>query len=135
MVSDVESYAQFLPGFLEARIVERQGNDLTVRQRVGIPGFTVAFTSYAHFDPPEHILIRSYDKPFRSLRHEWFFKALEPERTAVTMSVDFTLAPAFLGGFREALVRQFYVRSVEAFRERAEARRKQKTTGQEESSA
>jgi len=120
MVADVESYPEFLPGFIGAKILERRGDDLAVRQEVGIPGFTVAFLSYAHFDRPTHLLIRSREKPFRELRHEWNFEPLGAERTRVLMRVDFTLAPGFLGGFKEALVRQFFARSVDAFHDRAE---------------
>ncbi|MBZ8134832.1 type II toxin-antitoxin system RatA family toxin [Afifella sp. IM 167] len=120
MVADVESYPQFLPGFVGAQIVERRGDDLAVMQEVGLPGFTVRFLSYAHFDRPRHLLIRSREKPFRELRHEWNFEPLGPARTRVKMQVDFILAPGFLGGFKEALVRQFFARSVEAFHARAE---------------
>ncbi|MDQ0327557.1 coenzyme Q-binding protein COQ10 [Rhodopseudomonas julia] len=122
LVSDVESYPEFLPGFLEARILERDGDALLVMQRVGLPGLTIAFRSRAELTRPDRLLITSHDKPFRSLRHEWHFEAIEKARTKVTMRVDFALVGAGFGGFKEAVVRQLYARSVEAFEARARER-------------
>ncbi|WP_128293764.1 type II toxin-antitoxin system RatA family toxin [Afifella aestuarii] len=122
LVADVESYPEFLPGFLEARILKRDGDALLVMQRVGLPGLTISFRSRAELTRPDHLLITSHDKPFRSLRHEWRFEAIETARTKVTMRVDFALVGAGLGGFKEAVVRQLYARSVEAFEARARER-------------
>ncbi len=120
VVADIERYPAFVPGFAAAHVRSRGANRLEVQQRVGIKSLTVSFRSIAELDPPERIVIRSRDWPFKQLHQEWRLEALDDSVTRVTFSALYTLASKRLQRLVAARIDRQLRRMVEAFERRLE---------------
>jgi coenzyme Q-binding protein COQ10 len=76
VVADVERYPEFVPGWREARVLERGTRGLRVEQDFGVGPARWRFESEARFDPPRAILIQAHSGPFESLTIDWRFAPL-----------------------------------------------------------
>lgn len=100
VAEDVESYPEFLPFCIAARIVERHGPDWVVDNVFGVGPFRTRFTTHAHFQPPEHIHITSADPQFEALSIDWAFR----DDGAGGCDVGFEMTQIFKSKMRERLV-------------------------------
>lgn len=118
VVSDVESYPRFLPGWRTVRILERCDDTLRVAQTVAVPPFHWRFVSEAVLERPERIDISTSDGPFRHLRIEWRFM----RRGENDCTVDLTMTYAMRSGVVEkaagVLLRDLPRRTLSAFERR-----------------
>ena len=73
LVSDIESYPAFVPGCLEARIVERGETVWKVENVFGFGPVRSRFMSRAELDPPHRLDITSREEPWRDFRMNWRF--------------------------------------------------------------
>lgn len=71
LVSDIESYPQFVPGCLTARIVERQENRWQVDQTFGFGPLQSRFRSEARINPPHGLEVTASDGPWRHFQLSW----------------------------------------------------------------
>ncbi|MEI6560288.1 MAG: SRPBCC family protein [Rhodospirillaceae bacterium] len=72
VISGFDAYPHFVPGCLEARILEREGEQaLRVETVFGVGPTRFGFTSRAVLDRPGGISLTSCDGPWRSFRLEW----------------------------------------------------------------
>lgn len=118
LVADVERYPEFVPGYREVRIQGRNGNHLTVEQRVEMGPRTVRFTSVATLERPEHLHIRSTDSPFSELEVDWRFLGTD-EGTRVAFRAGYDWTPPVFGSVLERWFRDHSDRILEAFIVRA----------------
>lgn len=96
LAADVESYPDYLPGWIGARIIERSDRRLRVEQQLGLKLLRQPFISTAELDRPQRITVRSDDGPFRRLRLEWRFQTEGSQRCRVSLSIDLQLKSVFL---------------------------------------
>jgi len=96
LAADVESYPDYVPGWVSARIVERTDKHLRVEQQLGLKLLRQPFVSTAELDRPGRITVHSDDGPFRCLRLEWRFEAAGLQRCRVSLSIDLQLNSSFL---------------------------------------
>jgi coenzyme Q-binding protein COQ10 len=96
LAADVESYPDYVPGWISARIIERTDRHLRVEQRLGWNLLRQPFVSTAELERPERITVHSDDGPFRCLRLEWRFEAVGLQRCRVSLSIDLQLNSSFL---------------------------------------
>lgn len=119
LVSDVESYGEFLPGWHDAKIIERDGNVVFVAQEVGMGRFHANFITQAIFTRPKHIEISSTDGPFLYLAVRWTFERANESGCLAHFYAGFELRSRFLervvGPFFSDIMR----RGVQAFEQRA----------------
>jgi len=118
VVADVERYPEFVPGFAGAHIRRVGERKLDVMQRVGFKGIHASFRSTAELDPPEHILIRSHDWPFRHLHQEWQLDELDDETTKVTFTTSYSLVSGRLDRLLGQYFERLLGRTVDAFERR-----------------
>ncbi len=83
IVADVESYPQFVPGCVTARILERGTKQWTVDNLFGFGPARTRFRSIAELDPPAALTISSRDGPWREFRVQWRF---HPENEGCRLS-------------------------------------------------
>ena len=93
---DVESYPDFLPGWVDARVLERSGNHLRVEQRLGLKLVPLPFVSTAFLDRPRSLSIHSSDGPFRFLQIEWRFEPAGPGNCRVLLDFNVQLRAGLL---------------------------------------
>ena len=96
LAADVESYPDYLPGWVSARILEHTGNRLRVEQQLGLKLIPLPFITTAVLDRPQSISIHSSDGPFRSLQIEWRFEPAGPGHCTVFLAFNFQMRAGFL---------------------------------------
>lgn len=119
LVSDVESYGDFVPGWKNARIIERDGDVVYVEQEVGLGMFHTSFVSQGIFTRPESIEITSTDGPFVYLAVSWTFQASNQSGCIVRFHAGFELRSRFLEKVAGPLFNDIMGRCVSAFEQRA----------------
>jgi len=75
VAADIESYPEFLPGVIDARIVARRNGRWTVDNVFGLWPVRTHFRSFATPEPPAALTIVSRDGPWREFRLRWRFRA------------------------------------------------------------
>ncbi len=103
LAADVESYPDYLPGWVSARILERTGNRLRVEQQLGLKLMPLPFVTTAVLDRPQKISIHSSDGPFRLLQIEWRFEPARPGYCTVFLDFNFQMRVGFLEQVMTAL--------------------------------
>jgi len=78
LISAVEQYPKFLPGWHYTRVLEHKGNIFQVDQEVGWNRFHIRFISRVAFTRPKCIEITSTRDPFRRLYIRWSIDPPDP---------------------------------------------------------
>jgi coenzyme Q-binding protein COQ10 len=119
LVSDVESYGEFVPGWYDATIIERDGDVVFVDQEVGMGRFHTRFVTQAIFTRPEHIEISSSDGPFLYFAVRWTFERSEESACFAHFYAGFELRSRFLERVAGPFFSDIMRRGVKAFEQRA----------------
>jgi len=106
LAADVASYPQFLPGWLDVRILEQTPQHLQVHQRLGIGPVQHTFTSSAELQRPRQVLISTTDAPFRHLQIQWRFEEAMQSGCRVSLGVELETGGSV---FETALAKLFKV--------------------------
>lgn len=119
LVADIESYPEFLPWCLEARIWKREGNVVYADLVIGYKMFRERFSSKVTLEKPGHIHVEYLKGPLKYLSNHWRFLPSNPKACVIDFFVDFEFRnPIFqkvMGVFFNEAVR----RMVSAFETRA----------------
>lgn len=119
LAADVASYPQFVPGWLDVRILEQTPQCLRVRQRLGLGPVNHTFTSNAELQRPREVLISTTDAPFQHLHIHWQFEESGQTGCRVSLGVEMETGRSV---FETALARLFEITTPEIiarFEERA----------------
>ena len=119
LVSDVESYGEFLPGWHGATIIERDGDVAFVDQEVGMGRFNTTFITQAIFTRPEYIEISSSDGPFLYFAVRWTFERLDEFACRTHFYAGFELRSRILERVAGPFFSDIMRRGVQAFEQRA----------------
>ncbi len=119
LVADFESYPQFLPHVLQARILRREGNTLFCEQvfRVGPAKFR--FRTQTQLDPPHAIHVICADSPFGSFDDRWRFVAMPRGGTHVTCRTEFHVHAGPLRLLVDKVLDDIFSSTIHAFERRA----------------
>lgn len=118
LAADIERYPEFLPGFLDSRVLRREGERLLVEQRIGAAGLTYRFQSEAVLDRPTRIHVRSGSFPFRRLDEEWRFEPRDGG-CLVIFEADYELRSALVQSLLSRFFDDALSRTLGAFVDRA----------------
>lgn len=91
LVSDIESYPQFLPWCAGARVLRREGNQVDASIAVDFRGLRLSFASRNTERPPQAIDLALLEGPFRRLAGGWQFLSLDPQACKVEFTLDYAL--------------------------------------------
>lgn len=119
IAADIEAYPAYLPGWVEARIIERSDTHLLVRQQLGLRLLRQSFSSRATLERPRRISVYAEDGPFRELTIEWRFEAAAASQCRVSLGFSFTLRSAYLAPMAELLFDQTSAQVIARFEQRA----------------
>jgi coenzyme Q-binding protein COQ10 len=119
LVADVESYGDFVPGWQNARILERDGDVVYVDQEVGLGMFHTSFVIQAIFTRPETIEITSSDGPFLYFAVRWTFESSNKSACIIHFYGGFEMRSRFLERVVGRLFNDMMQRCVSAFEQRA----------------
>jgi coenzyme Q-binding protein COQ10 len=118
LAADVASYPQFLPGWIDVKILEHGPRQLRVRQRLGIGPVNRSFTSCAQLQRPRQVLISSTEAPFKHLHIQWQFAQSGQTGCRVSLGVELETGSGML---ETALAKLFEITTPEVI-ERFETR-------------
>jgi coenzyme Q-binding protein COQ10 len=120
LVADIESYPEFLPWCVGARILKRDGNVVTADLMVGFKMLRETFTSTVTFDRPNRIDVRYTSGPLRYLHNQWIFRPRDGG-CEIDFFIDFEFRSRLLKRLMEPLFHEAVRRMVTAFAARAAA--------------
>jgi coenzyme Q-binding protein COQ10 len=120
LVADIESYPEFLPWCVGARILTRTDKVITADLMVGFRMLRETFTSEVTLDRPRRIDVRYTRGPLRYLRNHWIFAPVDGG-TRIDFDIDFEFRSAILRRVMQPLFVEAVNRMVGAFASRANA--------------
>ncbi|MGI2027748.1 type II toxin-antitoxin system RatA family toxin [Endozoicomonas acroporae] len=119
LVSDIESYAEFLPGCAGGRIDRQEGSQLEATLQIGKAGLHHSFSTRNQMIPGRSIEMQLLEGPFKHLSGIWTFQPLAEDGCKVSLELEFEmsnkLTQATLGG----LISHMMNAMVDAFGKRA----------------
>jgi coenzyme Q-binding protein COQ10 len=120
LVSDIESYPEFLPWCVACRITSRDDNIIWGDLIVGFLTFRESFRSKVTLERPDLVHVEYIDGPFRYLNNHWRFL---PQEDGAATIVDFYIDFEFRSRILQAVAAKFFneavLRMVNAFERRA----------------
>ena len=122
LVSDIEAYPHYMPGWRAVRVLARTPGRVVVEQIVSLAGLRVRFVSTADADPPRQLEIRTSDAPFRHFRLRWRFAVEGPAETVVQAGLEVAFRSRTLERFAAPMLPIVLRRAVAAFERRAAQR-------------
>ena len=96
LVADIEAYPEFLPWCTEARVLARQGNQVTARVALAKSGIRQSFVTRNVQKECERIDMHLVEGPFKRLRGFWSFEPVGSHGCVVALNLEFELASKLL---------------------------------------
>lgn len=118
VAADVESYPDFLPGCVAARVAARRPDRLLVDNVFGMGPMRVKFRTTAFPEPPERLRVTSQDGPWRRFDLEWRFADLAQGGAAAELAVEAAFRSPLLEGMAGAAFARLEQKLVAAFHRR-----------------
>ena len=120
LVSDIESYPEFLPWCSGARVLLREGDEVRASIDISKGALHKSFTTLNREQPGKMIEMRLIEGPFRRLEGFWRFDPLGEQACKVSLDLEFDFATRMLGLVVGPVFSQIANSLVEAFHRRAE---------------
>lgn len=119
LVADIESYPEFLPWCLAARVRKREGDLVVADLVIGFKMIRERFTSRVTLDRPDRRIDVTYaEGPFKYLQNHWVFLD-HPDGCLIDFYVDFEFRSRLLQRLIQPLFHEATRRMVAAFESRA----------------
>jgi len=122
LVSEIESYPEFLPWCDAARVSERGAGRTVAALRINFRGVKKEFTTENLDRPNERIDMKLVSGPFRRLEGSWRFTALSEKACKVELNLRYELAGSALDKLVGAVFDEIANSLVDAFARRADQR-------------
>ena len=104
MVADIERYPEFLPGWTQVRVLNRNDNRLYVEQQLQAGLAVFNFHSTALLEPCSGIRIIANDGPFQDLHIDWCFTPGVDDQCRVTVEMKLATKPGLMNGALQLLI-------------------------------
>ncbi len=118
LVSDIESYPEFLPWCIGTRILKQEKNIIYADLIVGVKLVREVYTSKVILQRPNAIDVEYEKGPFKHLINNWKFKEIG-SGCEVKFFIDFEFKSRFLRGLMGVFFGEAVNRMVTAFENRA----------------
>ena len=120
LVDDIESYPQFLPWCVAARVQDRTQVTTRATLTVGVKGMRQSFTTQNDNRPGDAIDMRLVEGPFRSFSASWRFTALSAGACKIDFALEYEFSSRVLARLLEPLFDRIADTMVDAFARRAD---------------
>jgi len=126
LVSDVDTYPQFLPWCSGAETRVSGNDEVDARIDFSVSGVSKSFTTRNRHVGNEAILMRLVDGPFSRLEGRWRFEALGDAGCKISLKLDYDFSSRMVGmvtgpvfsKIANSLVDAFHKRAVEVYGKR-----------------
>src|SRR5262245_21527985 len=85
LAEQVERYPEFLPGYIESRIIGRDGQRILLARKAKIDNTLHAWMSWATFEPPHTIHFEHAEGPLKGMQVFWQFLEIAPFETELVI--------------------------------------------------
>ena len=119
LVSDIESYSEFLPGCAGGTILKQDGEWVEASLELAKGGLRHAFSTRNRVVDGESIEMHLLEGPFKQLKGVWTFTALGDAGCKVSLELDFEMSSSLAQMTIGAVFSQMISKMVEAFALRA----------------
>ena len=119
LISDVERYPEFLPGWQTARVLTREGDIYHVDQELGWGEFRIRFRSRVIYTRPTRIDVSSIGDPFRQLSIRWVFEPVDHTGCLIKLRIGFALRSTVLIHLMKPIITSRFSDIIPAFEDRA----------------
>jgi ribosome-associated toxin RatA of RatAB toxin-antitoxin module len=104
LAKDVESYPNFLPGYVHSKIVTHSDDGALLRRAALIRGELVEWTSWVRWRENRAIHFEQQEGPLRGMKVFWHFQPLASDRTRLTITHFFRIPKPIIGSLLEQWV-------------------------------
>ena len=119
LVNDVDSYPAFLPWCGGSEVVSVSNSEMKAKVTIAKAGIKKTFETHNHLVNGQRIEMSLIDGPFKSLRGEWEFKALDVDACKIRFEVEFEVSSGLLNAAIGPIFEQIANTLVDSFCERA----------------
>ena len=119
LVNDVGAYPEFLPWCGGSEVVSETDSEMVARVTISKVGIKQTFETRNHIVPGQRIEMHLVDGPFKRLRGEWQFKALDIDACKIQFEVVFEVKSGLLNAAIGPIFEQIANTFVDSFCERA----------------
>ncbi len=121
VIFDVARYPEFVPGWLEVRVLHQDATTMVVDQRLGSGLFSAQLRSVAKFERPSFIRVRPLDDRATGLNLEWSFAPHDSTGCNVSLRIFGQSSHSLLASSLDAAVMHTGQRLIDIFVERSRA--------------
>lgn len=119
LVSDIESYPQYMDGCVGAEILQRSDEFVEARLDLARAGIEQSFSTRNRGNEPHSIELELIEGPFDHFAGYWRFQPLGDAACKVTLCLEFSMSNGLLGAATGKLFESVAGRLVEALGSRA----------------
>lgn len=119
LVNDVEKYPEYLPWCKNVRILRQTAEEMDVSVGVLMGPVNKEFTTRNQMVDGEVIYMSLVNGPFKKLRGEWKFVAINEHESKIEFELDFTLSIGLLSNMLNPIFENMYGSMIKAFSDRA----------------
>ncbi len=126
LVSDIDSYKEFLPWCNDSKIISRKKNNpdkevLTADLEIGYDQFVYTYRSEVHLsNDKDYIYVKNVDGPFHYLKNKWNFTEINESSCEIEFEIDFELNVSFFDILMKKFFDLAFKKMVDAFLNRAQ---------------
>ena len=119
LVSDIESYPEFLPWCTEARVLSHEHDEVRASIGFAVGGLTRSFATRNYFQVNKMIEMRLVEGPFKHLQGFWRFDALDEHGCKISLDLEFEFSNKLVSMAFGPVFSQIANTMVDAFCKRA----------------
>lgn len=119
LVNDYERYPEFVPGCVEGRTLSQNGAELTAELVIAKAGISQAFTTHNQMIENQSIKMELVEGPFKFLRGEWRFQALDEQCCKIQLQLQFEFSNPLIAMAFGKIFTHLTNKMIEAFKQRA----------------
>jgi ribosome-associated toxin RatA of RatAB toxin-antitoxin module len=119
LVSDVDTYPQFLPWCSGARTLSHGDDEVKARIDFSVSGVSKSFTTRNRHVGSEAILMQLVDGPFSQLEGSWRFEPLGDAGCKISLNLEYDFSSRMVSMVTGPVFNKIANSLVDAFRQRA----------------
>jgi len=119
LISDVESYEQFVPDCKRSGIISQQGEEVIAFLEVEKLGMRKSFTTRNQLIKNKEIRMQLIEGPFKALFGNWLLTALDDNRCKIELNLQFDFKNPLIKIAFGAVFKEIMANLVKAFSNRA----------------
>lgn len=119
LVSDIDSYPEFLPWCRTARVTWREGDEIKACIEMAKGSLQKSFTTHNRHQRDKMIEMRLVEGPFKRLEGFWRFDPLGEQACKVSLDLEFEFASRMLDLMIGPVFSQIANTLVDSFQQRA----------------